>query len=216
MSGRKGGATAVRITEATGDSATSVISLKVTLKGIRPPIWRRLLVPGAMTFGDLHHAIQAAMGWMDGHLHVFDIGGQQYGDPHAVDDVTDEKRLTLNSMMKSGVTRFDYTYDFGDDWEHLITIEKTKPAPDGKSCPACVGGARSCPPEDCGGIWGYQHLLEVLADPDHPDYDEQIEWVSDDFDPEEFVLERANARVAAWSGKVKRTDVGVRTLSQKT
>jgi hypothetical protein len=104
-------------------------------------------------------------------------------------------------MSGRGITRFDYTSDFGDDWEHLITIEKTKPALDGKSRPACVGGVRSCPPEDCGGIWGYQYLLEVLADPDHPDYDEQIEWVSDDFDPEEFVLEKADTRVAAWSGK---------------
>ena len=93
----------------------SIVSLKVTLRGTRPPVWRRLLMPGTMTLGDLHQAIQAAMGWEDCHLHVFDIGGRQYGDRRTVDDVADENRPTLDNILKSGVARFAYTYDFGDN-----------------------------------------------------------------------------------------------------
>jgi hypothetical protein len=144
-------------------AGTTIVSLKVTLRGAKPPIWRRLLVPSTMTLGDLHLAIQAAMGWEDCHLHAFDIDGRRYGDRRTVDDVADENRLTLSSLLNSGVARCTYTYDFGDDWEHTVEIEKTQPAVDGEAYPRCVAGKGACPPEDCGGPWGYQHLLEVLA-----------------------------------------------------
>jgi Plasmid pRiA4b ORF-3-like protein len=140
-------------------AGTTIVSLKVTLRGVKPPIWRRLLVPSTMTLGDLHLAIQAAMGWEDCHLHAFDIDGRRYGDRRTVDDVADENRLTLSSLLKSGVARCTYTYDFGDDWEHTVEIEKTQPAVDGEAYPRCVAGKGACPPEDCGGPWGYQHLL---------------------------------------------------------
>jgi Plasmid pRiA4b ORF-3-like protein len=178
-------------------TSKSVVSLKVTLRDTKPPVWRRLLVQGGMTLGDLHHAIQAAMGWHDSHLHAFEIDGRQYGDRHTVDDVADENRLTLNGLIKSGIARFAYTYDFGDNWEHMVAIEKAQPALDGKSYPACVAGARNCPPEDCGGSWGYQHLLEVLADPAHPERAEQIEWIGEEFDPNEFSVEIADVTLAA-------------------
>lgn len=170
-------------------AGTTVVRLKVTLRDTRPPIWRRLLMPGTMTLADLHQAIQAAMGWHDCHLHAFDIAGRQYGDRHTVDD---ENRLTLNGLVKSGVSRFAYTYDFGDDWEHMVVIEKTEPPLPGVSYPACIAGKRDCPPEDCGGPWGYQHLIEALADPAHPDHAEQLEWHGEDFDPEAFDIETAN------------------------
>ena len=133
----------------------SIVSLKVTLRDVRPPIWRRLLVPARMTLGDLHHVIQAAMGWEDAHLHAFDIAGRQYGDPREVDGAADEARLTVGGVLRSGVSRFSYTYDFGDDWEHSIVIEGKRPPVDGHAYPACVAGRRNCPPEDCGGGWGY-------------------------------------------------------------
>ncbi len=91
------------------DAANSIISLKVTLRGAKPPIWRRLLAPANMTLADLHEAIQRAMGWDGGHLHVFDIDGGSYGDRASVDDVADEKRLTLGAVHRSGVVRFAYT-----------------------------------------------------------------------------------------------------------
>src|ERR1700687_5929738 len=107
-------------------ASKSIVSLKVTLRGTRPPVWRRLLMPDEMTLGDLHQAIQATMGWHDDHLHAFDIGGRQYGDRHTVDDVADENRLTLNSLLKSGVARFVYTYDFGDNWEHTVVMKNAR------------------------------------------------------------------------------------------
>jgi hypothetical protein len=178
-------------------AGNSIISLKVTLHGTRPPVWRRLLMPGAMTLGDLHDAIQAAMGWHDCHLHAFDIDGRQYGDRRTVDDVADENRLTLDGLLKSGVARFGYTYDFGDNWEHVVVIEKRAPALAATGYPACVAGKRNCPPEDCGGVWGYRDLLAILADPAHPEHAEQMEWVGGEFDPEEFAIELANTILAA-------------------
>ncbi len=182
------------------DAGNSIISLKVTLRGAKPPIWRRLLAPANMTLADLHEAIQRAMGWDGGHLHVFDIDGRSYGDRSAVDDVADENRLTLDGVRRSGVARFAYTYDFGDDWEHTITIEKTLPAAQGTTYPACIAGKRACPPEDCGGPWGYQELLDIIADPAHPERVERLEWLGEEFDPEEFSVEVANATLAARFG----------------
>src|SRR5450759_5245617 len=168
-----------------------------TLRGVKPPVWRRLLVPGTMTLGDLHKAIQAAMGWRDCHLHAFDIGGEQFGDRRSVDVVVDENRPTRNGLLRSSVVRFAYTYDFGDNWEHTIAFEKSEPAVEGQSYPVCIAGKRNCPPEDCGGVWGYEELLAILADPAHPEHAEQIDWTGEEFNPDEFDLERANTVLAA-------------------
>jgi hypothetical protein len=174
-----------------------VLSLKVMLRNTKPPIWRRLLIPRSMTLADLHVAIQAAMGWYD-----FDVGGTGYGDPDGFgDDVADESRLCLSVLMKSGVTRFLYTYDYGDRWEHQILIEKAPPADPTKALPACIAGQRNCPPEDCGGPWGYVELLEILANPTHPQHDEQLEWIGDEFDPEEFSVADADAMLAIAFGR---------------
>ena len=169
-----------------------MLSLKVTLKGTRPPIWRRILVPESMTLGGLSEAILAAMGWIGGHLHAFDVRGSQYGDPATAD----ERRAKLKALLESGVKRFGYTYDFGDGWEHTISVEKTEDRVPGQVYPACVAGARKCPPEDCGGPWGYVELLDILADPDHPERKERLEWIGEDFDPEEFDVAKADKRLA--------------------
>jgi hypothetical protein len=174
-----------------------VLSLKVTLRDTKPPIWRRILVPDSMTLAGLHLAIQVAMGWHDCHLHDFDIGGERYGDPSTTDDVADEERIRLNAFVKAGVTRFGYSYDFGDNWEHQVLIEKAPPAGAPAACPACVAGKRACPPEDCGGVWGYAELLAILADPAHPQREEQLEWIGGEFDPEAFSVADADAMLAA-------------------
>jgi hypothetical protein len=179
----------------------SVLSLKVTLRNTKPPIWRRILMPGTMTLADLHRAIQIAMGWDNSHLHDFDTGDERYGDPTTTDDITDENRVTLNTLVKAGVTRFSYTYDFGDNWEHAILVEKSPPASDAKACPACVAGKRNGPPEDCGGTWGYADLLEILANPAHPDHEERIEWLGDEFDPEMFSVAETDAALGAAFGR---------------
>ena len=179
-----------------------VVKLKVTLTGLRPPVWRRVLVPDAMTLGDLHGVIQAAMGWDNSHLHDFDIGGARYGDPSNTDEVDDEADIDLADIMKTGVSRFRYTYDFGDDWVHLVTIEGTFPRAEGQPYPACIAGKRACPPEDSGGPYGLAQLLAVKADPSHPDHEEMSEWLDDDYDPEAFSVADADAAVAARFGRM--------------
>jgi hypothetical protein len=173
------------------------ITLKVTLQDVHPPVWRRLLVPATITLGDLHDAIQAAMGWEDSHLHAFNAGSQRYGRRGTLEDVADESRVRLNSLLKSGIDRFKYTYDFGDDWEHLIVVENPKPGLEGSSYPLCVAGKGNCPPEDCGGFPGYERLLEILADRAHPEHAETVEWIGQEFDPEEFDIDNVNAALAA-------------------
>jgi len=177
--------------------AEQVIALKVTLRGIRPPIWRRLEVPSRLSLRGLHGAIQAAMGWQGGHLYQFEIAGHSYGDPANTDDVADDSRLTVGGVMTSGVKRFTYRYDFGDDWEHEIVVERKGPAVDGRRYPVCIAGKRNCPPEDCGGVWGYGDILAALAGPSSSAAEELLEWVGQDFDPEAFSLEIVNARIGA-------------------
>ncbi|MBF0561682.1 MAG: plasmid pRiA4b ORF-3 family protein [Alphaproteobacteria bacterium] len=178
----------------------SIVKLKVALREIKPPIWRRLLMPGQMTLGDLHEAVQAAMGWGNSHLHVFEINGAQYGNPAAGEDVAPESRVRLDKLVQDGVKKFSYCYDFGDDWDHVVTIEGTMPAVEGTRYPTCVAGKRACPPEDCGGPWGYEELLEILDDPDHPEYEDRLEWLGGEIDPEAFSVTEADADLAARFG----------------
>jgi len=178
-------------------SAGDIVKLKVTLAGLRPPIWRRLLIPADATLADLHAAIQAAMGWHGGHLHEFDLSFARYGDPTTTDDVDDEAKVTLISLTRAGATRFRYTYDFGDDWVHQIVVEGSVPRTEGQRYPACIGGKRACPPEDSGGPYGLAELLAARADPNHPDHAEIAEWLEEDYDPEAFSVAEADARLAA-------------------
>ena len=178
-------------------ASENVVTLKVTLLGVKPPVWRRLVLRGSMTLGDLHIAIQAAMGWGNYHLHVFKIGGEAFGDPSRVDDVSDEEGPTLNGLLMSSCTRFGYTYDFGDDWQHTIAFEKSDAAVEGQSYPVCAGGKRRCPPEDCGDPWGYKVLLAALSDPGHPEHETLTERIGGKrIDPDAFDLGSANARLA--------------------
>jgi hypothetical protein len=174
--------------------AAPFVYVKVTLNYIRPPIWRRLRVPAAWHLGKLSDAILRGMGWLGGHLHAFEISGRQYGDPRMVDDAENERKLTVGKLIAAGVSRFTYTYDFGDSWDHSVLIE-AKPVPPGETAPGCVAGARACPPEDCGGPPGYGGLLRALAAPDEPESREILEFLEEDFEPEEFVLEDADRRV---------------------
>jgi Plasmid pRiA4b ORF-3-like protein len=170
---------------ATGD----VFQLKVTLLGTQPPIWRRVLVDGSSTLDQLHEVIQAAFGWWNYHLHEFDVGRTRYGVPDPDEDwgepPRDERRTRLDAIAGEG-SSFQYTYDFGDGWDHKIAVEKLMPADSAPTIPACIDGRRACPPEDCGGTWGYRELLEILADPNHPEHDERREWLGRPFDPEAF------------------------------
>ena len=173
------------------------VRLKVTLKGMKPPVWRRLLVEDTTTLGELHAAIQAAMGWGDGHLHLFLLGHEEIGDPRQLDGVGSEARVTVGELAILGWKSFDYVYDMGDDWKHAIRIEGVEPLEPARAYPACIAGKRACPPEDSGGPWGIAAKLEAVADPSHPDHEEIKEWLGD-FDPEDFSVEAAEARVRRW------------------
>lgn len=178
-------------------NSAAILSLKITLTGSKPPIWRRVLVPDTMKLGDLHQIIQVAMGWYNCHMHSFEIGGDYYGDRTVDDEVANENTLNLRRLVKFGVTRIAYTYDFGADWEHIIAIEKSPTKPPEPPYPRCVAGKRACPPEDSGGVWSYQESLEILANPTHPEYAERREWFEDEIFPEEFDLAAVNVHMAA-------------------
>jgi hypothetical protein len=171
--------------------------MKVTLAGIRPPIWRRLVVSGETTLAQLHVVLQVAMGWQDCHLHCFRIDGVRYGpaDDGGFDlDDADESTVTVAEAFATG-RRGVYEYDFGDSWEHELLIEKTDVPVVFSGVATCTAGKRACPPEDCGGIWGYANLLDALADPAHEEHEELLEWAGEDFDPEAFEPKAVNAHL---------------------
>ena len=132
------------------------------------------------------------MGWENYHLYKFTIRGIDYSIPDFELEMENAKRTKLDDVISSERERLVYEYDFGDGWEHDILVEKILPAEKGKRYPICITGKRACPPEDCGGIWGYAELLEIIQDPDHEEYEEKMEWLGEEFDPEEFDLNRVN------------------------
>jgi hypothetical protein len=174
-----------------------VYQLKVTLRDSKPPIWRRLLVSSDTTLAKLHDIIQLAMGWEDAHLHAFKVGEASYSMPMQDDmfdlDFKDERRVKLNQIVPGEGFKFSYEYDFGDSWTHVILVEKILPPDPAQPLPMCIKGKRACPPEDVGGVWGYDSFLEAIKNPDHPDHNMYTEWVDDDFDPELFDMDAVNA-----------------------
>ena len=173
-----------------------VYQLKITLKGIRPPVWRRVKVNGDITFEYLHQLIQTVMGWDNYHLYEFGdrnmrIGMIQDDDFGYGEDIIDASKKELQTVLKRKGSKIDYTYDFGDSWLHEIKVEETFNN-ENLEHPVCLKGKRACPPEDCGGVWGYQSLLEVLKNHKHPDYEEMKDWIDEDFDSESFDLESIN------------------------
>lgn len=173
--------------------------LKISLLYSKPLIWRRLLVPAAMKLSRLHQVIQLCMGWTDTHLHRFVIGNNFYGPPDPDDDwreikTLNEKQFKLCDLEGYIRKRCMYEYDFGDSWQHKIKIEKVVPAGENPPHhPVLVAGKRACPPEDIGGIPGYEDFLEALSDPQHEEREEMLQWYgSDHFDPEYFEMEEIN------------------------
>jgi hypothetical protein len=172
--------------------ARQIYQLKITLDGVTPPVWRRLLVPGGFTLDRVHRCIQYAMGWRDYHLHSFDVDGVQYGRPHPDDDLDlrDELDTRLDVVAKPG-SRLRYTYDYGDWWEHTIEVEQVRPGDPDERYPLCLEGQRACPPEDVGGAYGYAELLAALRDPGHPEHEQMREWLGRGHDPEAFRAQEA-------------------------
>ena len=188
------------------DLTLPIFQLKISLQHINPPIWRRVQTDDC-SLDELHDIIQIAMGWEEEHMHAFVIDGEQYGDVQRGGEFEhDSRSVRLSDLVEQGHARFRYDYDFGDEWKHIIEIEKTLPAEEGVYYPCCAKGERACPPEDCGGPYEYPYLLDKLQDPKHEEHEDTLEWVGGEFDPEAFDLEEVNddlRYLRRWLGKRK-------------
>ena len=174
-----------------------IIQLKISLQGTKPLIWRRVLVENSISFFKLHYIIQCAMGWENSHLFEFNVGGLRIGEPHEDDEgwggqLMDSVTIILSSLIKIPKEQFTYTYDFGDDWVHLIKLEKFLPIDKNLNYSICIDGELNCPPEDCGGIWGFYDMLEKLKNKKHPEYKELIDWLGKNYDPNKFDIDEVN------------------------
>src|SRR5262249_17261946 len=154
-----------------------VYQLKITLRDIKPPIWRRVQVQDC-TLSQLHSIIQTCMGWDGYHLHSFEIGGEQYSepDPDGMMDVEDERKVKLSQVVAGGIKKFSYTYDFGDNWDHIIQVEKVLDREPSVRYPRCIIGKRARPPEDCGGAGGSTGVVGGVLGPQHKRPAEPLGW----------------------------------------
>lgn len=175
-----------------------IYQLKISLQWLEPAIWRRVQVPGDVTLETLHHVIQALFEWEDYHLHDFTIGDRRYGmtDRAPELDLKDEAGARLTQVIPDPGGNFTYTYDYGDHWEHAIEVEETLEPDDETKYPVCLDGEYAGPPEDCGGPPGFAELMMAINDPEHPEHEDVLEWVGEDYDPEEFDLEEMNEHMA--------------------
>jgi hypothetical protein len=172
----------------------SIYQLKITLLGIRPPIWRRIQVPSTMPLCCLHDAFQAVMGWTDSHLHEFEKDGECWGVPDPDDDidVIDESRVPTGKLLLAEGDTAVYVYDFGDDWRHHVVLEKIVPSDVAQPKPVCIAGKRRCPPEDVGGAPGYGEFLEAIFDPEHAEFGHFRAWAGKPFHAEDFDVKAVN------------------------
>ena len=182
--------------------------LRISLDHMKPPIWRRIVVPSSITLDLLHDALNVAMGWEDHHLHQFEIGGRRFTEaPEEPEQGEDESGIVLGSLVFEERSKFTYLYDFGDGWQHTVLIEQVDAIPPGRRVDlTCLGGRRRCPPEDVGGPPGYEEYLHAISDRKHPEHKHMLEWHGP-FDAEAFdadVVNRDLARLARWSRPRKR------------
>jgi hypothetical protein len=177
----------------------NVYELDIRLTGIEPPIWRRIAVSDKISLAALHHVLQVVMGWEHSHLHEFIVGETHYGepDPEYGDDMKDDRYVRLRDIAREKGASFLYVYDFGDGWQHRVTVEDISPRTEYSLVPRCLDGKRACPPEDSGGIGGYQNLVEALRDRRHPEHRELRMWVGRHYDPELFSVQAVNSALAA-------------------
>jgi hypothetical protein len=168
--------------------SSDVYQIKVTLEDSEPPIWRRIQVSGNTRLFKLHLILQEVMGWEDCHLYQFTVGDTYFGPPDVADglEMKNDQKARLSQVVPCEKAEFSYEYDFGDGWRHQLLIEKILPKEPGIRYPICLVGERACPPEDCGGIWGYADFLEAIQDPKHPEHEDMLAWAGKDFDPKAF------------------------------
>jgi hypothetical protein len=173
-------------------SAGSIYQLRISLEETEPEIWRRVLVRDGTSLDELHLVIQDVMGWSNSHLYEFEIRGGRFEAPESEAEGQDSSRTKLKDFGLEISDAFVYTYDFGDDWRHVLVLEAQIRAERGRFYPCCVAGERACPPEDCGGVGMFAELLAGLADPSEPRYSELLDWVDPGYDPAAFDVRPVN------------------------
>jgi len=180
-------------------AAERIVRLRIELSDMDPPIWRRVDVPADFPLRRVHDVIQAVFDWLDYHLHQFEIGDRLYGAPEYDDAeiggarLYSDRNIRLGALLDRGVERFVYRYDFGDDWEHVVTVEGVLEPEEGVDYPILVDGARRAPPEDCGGPPGFDAFLEAMLDEAHEEHEAVMDWYGEPFDPDDLELEAAEA-----------------------
>jgi hypothetical protein len=198
--------------------------LKVSLCDSEPEIWRRIIIAADANLGFLHAVLQIAMGWSNSHLHQFDDGENRYADPQNGEDdffeddekSIDEFSVPLSDVLCTECDELGYLYDFGDSWEHVIVLEKImKEHPKYSGLPVCIDGARACPPDDCGGMGGYQDLCEIMQSPENDGYDEMMDWLGGKFDPRRFDLKKTNTFLNMLKWKKPKWDQLAEILEQR-
>lgn len=185
---------------------SSVYQLKIVLTGITPPIWRRIQIPSSIKLCCLHSALQVVMGWTDSHLHQFEKDGKNWGVPEWDEfdefDLIDEDQTKLAKVLKAEGDSMVYQYDFGDDWRHDVVLENIISVNSAVNTPICFGGERRCPPEDVGGVHGYQEFLDVILDPTHKEYEQYVRWAGGHF-IDEFDLRAVNETLSRMQWPVR-------------
>ena len=182
---------------------TKIFRIEIVLADSDPVVRRVVEVPGEASLALLHEVVQDAMGWEHAHLHEFDVDGARFGlpDPEWDAAVADESKVTLSGLLETG-GQVNYWYDFGDDWRHRLVVEEVTAPEAGVRYPRCVAGQGACPPEDVGGVFGFEGFVEALADPAHPEHADRVEWWgSDQFDPHRFDLDSTDRTLGrlAWT-----------------
>ena len=174
-----------------------ILQCHVLLLDSEPPIWRRIVISDQITLDELHGVLQIVMGWEFSHLYDFKLGRDCYASqfPLPLEGTLDAATVSLASFQLTPGDKFTYTYDFGDGWRHQVTVADVLPWSEAAELPHCLEGDRACPPEDSGGVWGYEGLLERLADPEDPEYEELLDWIGVDFDPERFEVAAVNTQL---------------------
>ncbi len=179
----------------------SLYQIKTSLDGVKPLIWRRIIVNSDTSLEDFHKIIQTTMGWSNSHLHQFIKENTFYLKDDDLDDdfgfmgknkQVDYSDVKISDLLIKEKDKIKYEYDFGDAWEHSILLEKIKENSVKIAHPKCLKGKRACPIEDCGGVWGYANLIEIMNNTKHPEYKEMADWIGDIFEPEEFDIEIVN------------------------
>jgi hypothetical protein len=181
-----------------------IIQIKITLQDSEPPVWRRLLLPSSITFFGLHHILQITMGWKNAHLFDFRVGDYTIGfvDSNAPEDLADANEVTVDTLLSKEGIKFHYNYDFGDDWQHLIEVEKISDPQPKQQYPTCIGGEMNCPPEDCGGIPGFENMLSILRDRTHPEFQDMYTWAGR-YNPKKFNLAKINRELPRFKNYMK-------------